>query len=40
MSVVIVGGNECMVRSHTSSMNALRAILEDHIAESMEGMYV
>ena len=28
------------VRSHTSSMNALRAILEDHIGESMEGMYV
>ena len=28
------------VRSHTSSMNALRAILEDHIGENMEGMYV
>lgn len=28
------------VRSHTSSMNALRGILEDHMAESGEGMYV
>ena len=86
MSVVIVGGNECMVRqykelcrnlkniglpdllvlftstvshkmvrsaleqtkgkpvrtvrSHTSSINALRGILEGHMAESGEGMYV
>lgn len=29
-----------MVSSHTSSMNALRGILEDHIAESGEDMYV
>ena len=28
------------IRSHTSSMNALRVILEDHKAESGEGMYV
>lgn len=28
------------VRSHTSSMNALRGILEDHMAESGEGMHV
>lgn len=29
-----------IVRSHTSSMNALRVILEGHMAESEEGMYV
>ncbi|MCI8938872.1 MAG: DUF2325 domain-containing protein [Dorea sp.] len=28
------------IRSHTSSMNALRGILKDHMAESGEGMYV
>ncbi len=28
------------VRSHTSSMNALREILEDHMVESGEGMHV
>lgn len=28
------------IRSHTSSINALRGILEGHMAESGEGMYV
>lgn len=28
------------VRSHTSSMNALRGILEEHMAESGESVYV
>ncbi len=28
------------VRSHTSSMNALKAILEDHMEERGEGAYV
>lgn len=28
------------VRSHTSSVNALRGILEDHVAEVGEGAYV